>query len=60
MLLKQKSDISRLRSVVLTVANTILGVIPLLQDTFWIGMVVTIIAGLTFGTMFTMVIAPTL
>jgi multidrug efflux pump subunit AcrB len=54
------SAISRLRPVGLAAATTVLGVIPLLQDIFWIGMAVTIMAGLTFGTILTMVIVPTL
>ena len=45
-------------SVVLAAATTVLGVIPLLQDVFWIGMAVVIMAGLTFGTMLTMVLVP--
>jgi multidrug efflux pump subunit AcrB len=54
------SAISRLRPVVLAAATTVLGVIPLLQDVFWVGMAVTIMAGLTFGTMLTMIMVPTL
>ncbi len=54
------SALSRLRPVVLAAATTVLGVMPLLQDVFWIGMAVTIMAGLTFGTILTMVIVPTL
>ncbi len=54
------SALSRLRPVVLAAATTVLGVIPLLQDVFWIGMAVTIMAGLTFGTILTMVVVPTL
>ncbi len=50
--------VSRLRPVVLAAATTVLGVIPLLQDVFWIGMAVTIMAGLTFGTILTMVLVP--
>ena len=46
--------------VVLATATTVLGVIPLLQDVFWVGMAVTIMAGLTFGTILTMVMVPTL
>ena len=53
------SALSRLRPVVLAAATTVLGVIPLLQDIFWIGMAVTIIAGLTFGTIITMIMVPT-
>jgi multidrug efflux pump subunit AcrB len=54
------SAISRLRPVVLAAATTVLGVIPLLQDVFWIGMAVTIMAGLSFGTILTMIMVPTL
>ena len=35
-----------------------LGVAPLLQDIFWVAMSVTIMAGLTFGTVLTMVAVP--
>ena len=49
---------SRLRPVVLAAATTVLGVIPLLQDVFWIGLAVTIMAGLAFGTVLTMVLFP--
>jgi multidrug efflux pump subunit AcrB len=52
--------LSRLRPVVLAAATTVLGVIPLLQDVFWIGMAVTIMAGLTFGTVLTMMVVPVL
>ena len=54
------SAVSRLRPVLLAAATTVLGVIPLLQDVFWIGMAVTIMAGLSFGTILTMVIVPVL
>jgi multidrug efflux pump subunit AcrB len=52
--------LSRLRPVLLAAATTVLGVIPLLQDLFWIGLAITIMAGLTFGTILTMVVVPTL
>lgn len=52
--------VSRLRPVVLAAATTVLGVIPLLQDVFWTSMALTIIFGLTVGTMVTMVIVPVL
>jgi multidrug efflux pump subunit AcrB len=52
--------LSRLRPVVLAAATTVLGVIPLLQDVFWIGMAVTLIAGLSFGTVLTMLVVPVL
>jgi multidrug efflux pump subunit AcrB len=51
---------SRLRPVVLAAATTVLGVMPLLQDVFWIGMAVTIMAGLAFGTVLTMLVVPVL
>ncbi len=52
--------LSRLRPVVLAAATTVLGVAPLLQDVFWIGMAVTVMAGLTFGTFLTMFLVPVL
>ena len=54
------SAVSRLRPVALGAATTVLGVAPLLQDPFWIGMAVTIMFGLSFGTILTMVVVPTL
>lgn len=52
--------VSRLRPVILAAATTVVGVIPLLQDVFWVSMAVTIMAGLTFGTLLTMVVVPVL
>lgn len=52
--------LSRLRPVALAAATTVLGVVPLLQDVFWVGMAVVIMAGLTFGTVLTMVVVPVL
>jgi len=52
--------VSRLRPVVLAAATTVLGVIPLLQDVFWVAMAVTIMFGLAFGTILTMVLVPVL
>jgi multidrug efflux pump subunit AcrB len=54
------SAVSRLRPVALAAATTVLGVVPLLQDPFWISMAVTIMAGLSFGTILTMVVVPVL
>lgn len=51
---------SRLRPVVLAAATTVLGVVPLLQDVFWVGMAITIMAGLTVGTFLTMFVVPAL
>jgi multidrug efflux pump subunit AcrB len=55
-----EAAVSRLRPVMLAAATTVLGVIPLLQDVFWIGLSVTLMAGLTFGSILTMVIVPVL
>ena len=52
--------LSRLRPVALAAATTVLGVVPLLQDVFWIGLAVTIMGGLTFGTIVTMILFPVL
>ncbi len=54
------AGISRIRPVALAATTTALGVIPLLQDVFWQSMSITIMAGLIFGTAFTMIIVPVL
>ena len=46
--------------MLLAAATTVLGVVPLLQDVFWIGLAITIMFGLTFGNILTMVLVPTL
>ena len=51
---------ARAGATVLTKATTVLGVIPLLPDVFWAGLAVTIMAGLTIGTVFTMIAVPVL
>jgi multidrug efflux pump subunit AcrB len=55
-----EAGLSRVRPVMLGAATTVLGVVPLLQDAFWVSMSMTIMAGLTFGTVLTMVLVPTL
>ena len=55
-----EAAVSRLRPVMLAAATTVLGVIPLLQDVFWLGLAVTLMAGLTFGSILTMVLVPVL
>ncbi len=52
--------LARLRPVVLAAATTVLGVMPLLQDIFWVGMAIVIMAGLAFGTVLTMLVVPVL
>ena len=54
------AGVSRLRPVLLAAATTVLGVVPLLPDVFWVGMAVTIMAGLSFGSILTMVLVPVL
>ena len=51
---------SRLRPVVNAAATTIFGMAPLLQDLFWFSMAITIMFGLAFGTILTMVVVPVL
>ncbi len=52
--------ISRVRPVFLAAATTVLGVIPLVPDVFWQGLAVSIMAGLSFGMVLTMVLLPVL
>jgi multidrug efflux pump subunit AcrB len=55
-----EAAVSRLRPVILAAATTVLGVVPLLQDLFWVGLSVTLMAGLSFGTLLTMIMVPVL
>ena len=50
--------VSRLSPVLLGAGTTILGVVPLMQDIFWVAMATTMAVGLTFGTVFTMIMIP--
>ncbi|NMP15333.1 efflux RND transporter permease subunit [Thalassotalea sp. Y01] len=52
--------VSRLRPVLLAALTTVLGVIPLLQDAFWVSMAMCIMSGLTAGTAITMLLVPVL
>ena len=54
------SCVSRMRPVVLAAATTILGLIPLLSDVFFVNMSVTIMAGLGFASLLTLIVVPTL
>jgi multidrug efflux pump subunit AcrB len=56
----EDSGVSRLRPVAMAALTTALGLIPLLIDAFFIAMAVTIIAGLLFATVLTMVVVPVL
>jgi multidrug efflux pump subunit AcrB len=54
------SALSRFRPVMLAAGTTVLGVAPLLQDVFWVAMAVTIMFGLAFGSILTMILLPVL
>ncbi|MGR3369618.1 MAG: efflux RND transporter permease subunit [Sagittula sp.] len=53
-----EASTSRLRPVVLAAATTILGMLPLLWDAFFASMAVTIMAGLGFASVLTLIAAP--
>ncbi|MEL7182098.1 MAG: efflux RND transporter permease subunit [Pseudomonadota bacterium] len=54
------ASVSRLRPVVLAAATTILGMVPLLSDTFFASMAVSIMAGLGFASILTLIGIPAL
>jgi multidrug efflux pump subunit AcrB len=54
------SGVSRLRPVAMAALTTVLGMIPLLADAFFVAMAVTIMFGLAFATVLTLVIIPVL
>ncbi|MFT7289159.1 MAG: multidrug efflux pump subunit AcrB [Halieaceae bacterium] len=54
------SAVSRARPVLVAAATTILGLIPLLSDVFFVNMSVTIMAGLGFASLLTLTVVPTL
>lgn len=54
------SGVSRLRPVAMAALTTALGMIPLLFDAFFVSMAITIIGGLVFATVLTMVVLPVL
>lgn len=54
------SSVSRMRPVLLAASTTILGLIPLLSDVFFVNMSIAIMAGLGFATLLTLVVVPTL
>ncbi len=54
------ASISRVRPVILAVLTTVLGMLPLLWDAFFASMAVTIMGGLTFATLLTLVAVPVL
>jgi multidrug efflux pump subunit AcrB len=54
------SALSRARPVLMAAATTVLGVVPLLPDAFFVSMSVLIMAGLTFATVLTLIVVPVL
>jgi multidrug efflux pump subunit AcrB len=54
------SGLSRLRPVSMAALTTVLGMIPLLADAFFVAMAVTIMFGLAFATVLTLVVVPVL
>jgi multidrug efflux pump subunit AcrB len=54
------SGVSRLIPVSMAALTTVLGLVPLLQDAFFISMAVTIMFGLTFATVLTLIFVPVL
>jgi multidrug efflux pump subunit AcrB len=54
------SSVSRLRPVLMAAMTTVLGMTPLVFDPFYRGMSVTIMGGLTFGTVLTLIVVPVL
>ena len=55
-----EAAVARLSPVLNAAATTVFGMAPLLQDVFWVSMVVTIMFGLAFGTLLTMMLVPVL
>ena len=55
-----EAAVSRLNPVVNAAGTTVLGVLPMLQDVFWVALAITIFFGLIVGTLLTMVMVPTL
>jgi multidrug efflux pump subunit AcrB len=54
------AGVSRLRPVSMAAATTVLGMIPLVTDVFFVSMALAVMFGLTFATVLTLVIVPTL
>ena len=53
-----QAGLTRLRPVVLAALTTVLGMMPLLLDAFYVSMAITIMIGLSFATVLTMIVIP--
>lgn len=54
------SGVSRLRPVAMAAMTTVLGMIPLVADAFFVSMAVTVMFGLAFATVLTLMVVPVL
>ena len=54
------AGVSRIRPVAMAAGTTVLGMLPLFADPFFVGMAVTIIGGLSFATVLTLIVVPVL
>ncbi len=54
------SAVSRTRPVMMAAATTVMGMTPLLLDAFYVSMAVTIMFGLTFAAVLTLIVVPVL
>ncbi|MCO4781444.1 MAG: efflux RND transporter permease subunit [Candidatus Cloacimonetes bacterium] len=55
-----EATVSRIRPVAMAAITTVLGMIPLLTDGFFRGMAITIMGGLSFATVLTLIVIPCL
>lgn len=55
-----ESGVSRMQPVMMAALTTMMGMIPLFQDAFFIAMAVTIVFGLGFATLLTLIFVPVL
>jgi multidrug efflux pump subunit AcrB len=55
-----QAGVSRARPVAMAALTTMLGMMPLFQDAFFIAMAVTIVFGLGFATVLTLIVVPVL
>ncbi|SCX76363.1 efflux RND transporter permease subunit [Desulfoluna spongiiphila] len=54
------SSVSRMRPVCMAAVTTVLGMIPLIPDIFFKAMAVTVMSGLSFATILTLIVVPVL